>query len=150
MVTAASRGSQARLDIAAQDAPVTIAFEDLGAQRRRDPPQKLVIATPEDLGDPHLERLLDGRISLDPTIGNDRASVVDELERLAADVSAVELRAVREDDGSPAFDAVDDWRRGHVIEDFGELRVGGVHLSSLGRPRASSIAARATDTTRGS
>lgn len=35
-------------------------------QLRLDPPQNLVIATCEDVGDPHLERLLDGRIWLDP------------------------------------------------------------------------------------
>jgi hypothetical protein len=134
----------------AQDAPAAIALEDLGTQRRRDPPQTLVIATSEDLGDPHLERLLDGRISLDPAIDNDRAPVVDELERLMADVRAVELGAVGEDDGSPAFDTVDDDRGGQVVESFGELRVGGVHLPSLARERDSSIAVSATDTMRGS
>ncbi len=65
---------------------------------------------------------------------------MDELERLVADVRAVELRAIREDDGVPAFDAVDDWRRSQVIEGLGEHRIGGVHLPSLARERNSSTA----------
>src|SRR5450759_4189256 len=56
------------------------------------------------------------RISLNPAIGNDHTPVVDELERLVADVRAVELGAVGEDDGSAAFDAVDENRGGQVIE----------------------------------
>src|SRR5664280_3000290 len=56
------------------------------------------------------------RISLNPAIGNDHTPVVDELERLMADVGAVELGAVGEDDGSAAFDAVDENRGGQVIE----------------------------------
>ena len=59
-------------------------------------------------------------------------------------------RAIRENDRSPALDAVDDNRGDQVIKGLGEFPVGGVHLPGLARERDGSTAVRPTDTMRGS